>query len=48
MVGIEPSLCAGELTSRRLDKGEGKDLSLPECSREQLEKEVCARIDVLE
>lgn len=24
----------------RLDRGEGKNLSLPECSREQLEKEV--------
>lgn len=26
--------------SRRLDHGAGKDLSLEECSREQLEKEV--------
>ena len=35
-------VCTGVIDSRqsRLDRGDGKDLSLPECSREQLEKEV--------
>lgn len=28
-------------TRRRLDSGGGKDLSLKECSREKLEREVC-------
>jgi hypothetical protein len=28
---------------KRLDRGEGKNLSLPECSRKQLESEVCPR-----
>lgn len=27
----------------RLDRGNGKELTLDECSREQLEKEVCVR-----
>ncbi len=31
-----------KLVLRRLDYGGGKDLSLPECPREQLEKEVSA------
>lgn len=30
---------ACQLPSARLDRGGGEDLSLPECSREQLEKE---------
>lgn len=33
-------LSIGFLNSSRLDRGGGKDLSLPDCSREQLEEEV--------
>jgi hypothetical protein len=41
--GMSCQLVMGSLLTAgfRLDRGQGKSLSLKDCSREQLEKEVC-------